>query len=103
MSTAGVLDFQVVTGAVTGEVFEQFVQHSILPHLMPFNGTNQHCIVVMDNASIHHVDGITDIIQGVGAIPVSSTIYTLLILTQLRNCFQNSRLQLRPTSFKMYN
>lgn len=65
MSTA-----QVVTGAVTGDVFEQFVQYSILPHLMPFNGTNQHSIVVLDNASIHHVDGITELIQGVGAIPL---------------------------------
>lgn len=70
MSTARVLDSQVVTGTVTGDVFEQFVQYSILPNLMPFNGTNQHSIVVMDNASIHHVDGITDLIQGVGAIPL---------------------------------
>jgi hypothetical protein len=67
MSIAGVLDFQVVTGAVIGEVFEQY---SILPHLMPFNGTNQHSIVVLDNASIHHVHGITELIQGVGAIPL---------------------------------
>ena len=59
-----------MAGAVTGDVFEQFVQCSILPHLMPFNGTNQHSIVVMDNASIHHVDGITELIQGVGAIPL---------------------------------
>ena len=58
MSTAGVLDFHV-TGAVTGDIIEQSVQCSILPHLMPFNGANQHSIVVMDNASIHHVDGIT--------------------------------------------
>ena len=48
-----------MTGAVTGDVFEQFVWCSILPHLMPFNGANQHSIVVMDNASIHHVDDIT--------------------------------------------
>ena len=40
MSTAGVLDSQVVTGTATGDVFEQFVQYSILPNLMPFNGTN---------------------------------------------------------------
>ena len=65
MSTAGILDFQVVTGSVTGDVF---VQNSILPLLMPF--TNKHSIVVMDNASIHHVHGITELIQGVGAIPL---------------------------------
>ena len=70
MSTAGILDFQVVTGSVTGDVFKQFVQNSILPLLMPFNGTNKHSIVVMDNASIHHVHGITELIQGVGAIPL---------------------------------
>ena len=67
MSTAGILDFQVWTGSVTGDVFEQFVQNSIL---MPFNGTNEHSIVVMDNASIHQVDGIAELIQGVGAIPL---------------------------------
>ena len=27
-------------------------------HLMPFNGPNEHSIVIMDNASIHHVEGI---------------------------------------------
>ena len=70
MSTAGIRDFQVVTGSVTGDVYKQFVQNSILPLLMPFNGTNKHSIVVMDNASIHHhVHGITELIQGVGAIP----------------------------------
>ena len=36
MSKAGVIDFQAVTGAVTGDIFEQSVQCSILPHLMPF-------------------------------------------------------------------
>ena len=68
MSISGVLDFQVVTGAVTG-VCEEFVQCSILPHLMLFNRTYQHSIVVIDNASIHHVDGITELIQSAEAIP----------------------------------
>lgn len=68
MSTAGVLDCQVVTGGVTGDVFYQFVQQSIVPHLMPFNGSNPHSIVVMDNAAIHHVDGVADLIQATGAL-----------------------------------
>ena len=40
----------------------------LLPHLKPFDGTNEQSIVVMDNASIHHVDGIVDMIQEVGAM-----------------------------------
>lgn len=58
-----------MTGAITGDIFEQFVQCSILPHLMPFNRANQRSIFFVDNASIHHIDGITELIQGAGAIP----------------------------------
>ena len=68
MSTVGVLDCQLVYGAVDGSVLYRFVQNHILPHLMPFDGTNPHSIVVLDNASVHHVDGIADLIQGVGAL-----------------------------------
>ena len=68
MSTVGVLDCEIVDGAVDGNVLYQFVQNRILPHLMPFDGSNPHSIVVLDNASVHHVDGIADLIQGVGAL-----------------------------------
>ena len=35
---------------------------------MPFNGVNRHSVVIMDNASIHHMEQITDMIHGVGAL-----------------------------------
>ena len=35
---------------------------------MPFDGANPHSIVILDNASVHHVDGIADMIQEVGAL-----------------------------------
>ena len=35
---------------------------------MPFNGINSNSIVIMDNASIHHVDGIVDMVSEVGAL-----------------------------------
>ena len=68
MSTAGVLDCKVVTGKVDGDVFYDFIESCLLPNLMPFNGVNPHSIVVMDNVSIHHVDGIVSMIEGVEAL-----------------------------------
>ena len=39
-----------------------------MPHVMPFDGINPHSVVIMDNASIHHVDGIVQMIQDAGAL-----------------------------------
>ena len=68
MSQAGELDCKVVTGSVNGDVFYNFVQGNLLPHLMPFNGINPHSVVVLDNASIHHVDDIMSMVEEVGAL-----------------------------------
>ena len=51
MSTEGMEDVYIVEGNVTGEVFVKFVRNCLLPILQPFNGTNSHSMVVMDNAS----------------------------------------------------
>ena len=68
MSVNGLLDCKTVTGSVNGEVFYDFVQKALLPHLMPFDCKNPHSVVVMDNCSIHHVPGIVEMIQEVGAL-----------------------------------
>ena len=68
ISTAGVLDCQIVHGTANGEVFYEFVQSRVLPHLMPFNGVNPHSVLVLDNASIHHVDGIMRMVELVGVL-----------------------------------
>ena len=34
----------------------QFVGNVLLPHLNFFNGVNSRSVVIMDNASIHHVE-----------------------------------------------
>ena len=63
VSIAGVHDVYIAEGNMNGERFAKFVQDSLLPILMPFNGTNPRSIVIMDNASIHHVDEIADLIE----------------------------------------
>ena len=51
-----------------GDVFYDFVQSSLLPHLMPYNGVNPNSVVIMDNCSIHHVHDVTRLINSVGAL-----------------------------------
>lgn len=44
------------------------LSEALLPVLQPFDGINSHSVVIMDNASIHHVDGVIDLIENqVGA------------------------------------
>ncbi len=68
ISTSGVLDCHSVTSSVDGDRFIYFVQNILLPHLQPFDGVNPHSVVVMDNASIHHVHGVAPLIESTGAL-----------------------------------
>uniref|UniRef100_A0A1X7UEI5 Tc1-like transposase DDE domain-containing protein n=1 Tax=Amphimedon queenslandica TaxID=400682 RepID=A0A1X7UEI5_AMPQE len=45
-----------------------FITSSLLPILQPFDGVKAHSIVIIDNASIHHVDEVIDKIESTGAI-----------------------------------
>ena len=57
MSCSGV----IATGmedSVDGDEFQKFLEERLSAVLLPFNGSNPNSIVIMDNASIHHVDGV---------------------------------------------
>lgn len=68
MSMRGIEDAYIYEGSVNGDVFEHFVRTTLLPLLMPYNGVNTHSVVVMDNATIHHLQRVQDMILGVGAL-----------------------------------
>lgn len=68
MSSSGIIDCHIEDGPVDSDQFYLCVQRYLLPHLMPFDGSNPHSVVIMDNASIHHVDEVVQMIQGVGAM-----------------------------------
>lgn len=70
MSVNGMLDCKAVNHSVNGDDFYEFVQSTLLPHLMPYDGNNPHSVVInyMDNCSIHRVEGIIEMMQEVGAL-----------------------------------
>ncbi len=68
MSVQGLLDCKLVHGPVDGDAFYDFVHTHLLPLLQPYNGCNPHSVVILDNASIHHVEEAVKAIEDVGAI-----------------------------------
>ena len=68
MCCDGILDLCTVKGSVGAEEFSKFVEECLLPQLQPSNGTNARSVVILDNASIHHAEGIVELIQSTGAL-----------------------------------
>ena len=68
LTTTKLLGCYIVEDTVNGDIFHDFVQSTLLPHLQPFNGINPNSAVVLDNCSIHHVDDVVIIIQSVGVL-----------------------------------
>ena len=63
MSFDGILAVQQTRYTVDSKVFFEFVRGSLLPTLQPFDGTNSHSVVVMDNCSIHHVNEVEELFR----------------------------------------
>ena len=68
MTTEGVEDVFITDESVDGEVFLFFVRNHLLPIVQSFDGYNAKSVVVMDNASIHHIDSVVAHINSVGAL-----------------------------------
>ena len=61
LSTEGIKDVYIAEGSVDGETFLDFIRRCLIPVLVPFDGLSPNSVVVMDNASIHHVDSVVEI------------------------------------------
>ena len=68
MSMNGILDVKIVHGSVNGEVYNEFVEQFLLPHLLPYNGHNPHSVIILDNCSIHYCQEAIQMIRDVGAL-----------------------------------
>lgn len=62
------LDVYVTAENVDADKFCEYVERCLLPYLLPFNGVNPNSVVVLDNASIHHVERVVNLIEETGAM-----------------------------------
>ena len=63
MSLEGIHDVYITQDTVNGDKFTEFISNNLLPILLPFNYVNPRSIVIMDNASIHHVEEVRSLIE----------------------------------------
>ena len=68
LTTRGMEDVYIAEGSVNVEIFLQFVQRNLLPFLNVFDDSNPRSVVIMDNASIHHVEEVVAMIRASGAL-----------------------------------
>ena len=68
MSVQGSLECTIVEGGVSGDIFKTFLEEKLSPVLQPFNGVNPNSIIIMDNATIHHVDGVVELLESLGVL-----------------------------------
>ena len=68
MTTRGIEDFYMVEGSVNGDIFLNFIQRCLLSVMLPFDGDNPRSVLVMDNASIHHVEAVVDLLTAAGVL-----------------------------------
>ena len=68
LSSRGIEDTYIVEDNVNGDIFMDFVQRSLLPIMLPFDGVNPQSVVVLDNAAIHHVTEVEDLIKSAGGL-----------------------------------
>ena len=68
MSTDGVVAVEVTKSNVDAEVFFDYARRSLIPNMLPFNGSNPCSIVIMDNLSVHHTQDITDLFRQMGIL-----------------------------------
>ena len=68
LSTRGMEDVYLVEGNVNGSIFFQFIHNCLLGIIQPFNSSNHRSVVVFDNAAIHHLSTVVDLISAAGAL-----------------------------------
>ena len=67
VSTDGVVAVELTTSSVNSEVFFDFVR-SLIPNMLPFNGSNPASILIMDNLSVHRSLDVRELFRSMGIL-----------------------------------
>ena len=94
MTIDGILDVYITSESVDGFTFERFIERCILPHLLPYNGTNPRSVVIMDNASIHNIQPAVDLITSSGALLIFLPPYSPDLMP-IEECFSKVKAYIR--------
>lgn len=90
----GVIDVQITTHSVNGDQFCDFVERCLQPQLLPFNGTNPRSVVILDNATIHHVESAISLIEETGALAIYLPPYSPDLMP-IEECFSKVKAYIR--------
>ena len=69
MSVDGIVAY-LTTDTVNDEKFLDFLRATLIPEMMPYDGSNPKSILIMDNCSIHHIQEVADYLQSVGILVI---------------------------------
>ena len=68
MDCTGIIELKLIKGTVDSDLFFDFIRGDLLPQLQPFDGTNPHSVVILDNCSIHYVESIHELFEASGVL-----------------------------------
>jgi hypothetical protein len=92
----GMLDVYVTAESIDADTFYEYVERCLLPYLLPFNGINPNSVVILDNASIHHIEQVVKLIEDTEAIVLFLPPYSPYIMP-IEECFSKVKSYLRAS------
>lgn len=54
----GLVALEATVSTVDSSIFFDFVRGSLIPNMLPFDGSNPRSVAIMDNCLIHHTDSV---------------------------------------------
>ena len=68
LTMEGVLCVDLKIGTVDGSKFFDFICGKLIPEMQPFDGQNEHSILILDNCAIHHIQEVKEILISTGIL-----------------------------------